>query len=350
MLGILVAAGIYYLNPDSALLADNNENSVSVSMNANSIADMVDSVSPAVVLINTVVETSMNYGSYGMFFGYQQPQTYTQEGTGSGFIISGDGYILTNEHVIANASSITVTVSDNGIETRYPGTLIGSNESLDLAVVKIEADYSLPYLALGDSDNLRVGDWVVAIGNPYGLDHSVTMGIISAKGRPISTGDRDYTDLLQTDAAINSGNSGGPLLNLKGEVIGINTATTTTGTGIGFAIPSSTVASVLDNLMAGENAYIGIYYQEMSEDLVNYLGLEENATGVYVASVVDNSPAEKAGLRKGDIITQINGNAVASTADFANTVAKSKIGDKLELTVLRSGDTKEITVTVGNKE
>ncbi len=347
---MLLAALVYYVNPDQALLADNNDNSVSVNMNVNNVADMVDSVSPAVVLINTVVETSYNsYGGYGMFFGYQQPQTYTQKGTGSGFIISGDGYILTNEHVIANASSITVTVSDNNNETQYQGTLIGSNESLDLAVIKIEADYSLPYLALGDSGNLRAGDWVVAIGNPYGLDHSVTMGIISAKGRPISTGDRDYTDLLQTDAAINSGNSGGPLLNLKGEVIGINTATATTGNGIGFAIPSSTVASVLDNLMAGENAYIGIYYQKMSKDLAAYLGMDENSTGIYVASVVEQSPAEKAGLQKGDIIVKVNDNAVSSTADFANTIAKSKIGETLKLTVLRNGGEHEIAVTVGNK-
>lgn len=353
VLGIIVATTIYYLSPIEPLVADSSDTNSSV-VGSSDIADIVDKTGSAVVLIETTLETVNNSDPlfndpfFQEFFGGSSPQTYMQEGMGSGFIISKDGYILTNEHVIAGATKINVVMSGDGKEQTYEATVMGSDESLDLAVLKIKAKGDLPYLELGDSDAVRVGDWVIAIGNPYGLDHSTTVGVISAKGRPVSVEGRDYIDLLQTDASINPGNSGGPLLNMQGQVIGINTAVNSTAQGIGFAIPSSTVLSVLDNLKSGKNPWVGVYIQPLTSELSSYLGIEQTA-GILVAEVVDNSPAQIAGIQKGDIIKKANDQEIASTSNFTNIVSRMEIGTKLNIEVLRSGQTKEITVVVDSK-
>ena len=225
------------------------------------IADMVAKASPAVVNIKVKVQSNSLPNNplfsdpffrefFGEFYYDRSPQYET--GIGTGFIITDDGYILTNQHVIENAASVTVQL--NGKKEEMPAQVVGQDRELDLAVLKISGN-NYPYLKLGDSDSMRVGEWVVAIGQPYGLDHTVTTGVISAKGRPITIEDRQYKNLIQTDAAINPGNSGGPLLNLKGEVIAINTAVNSSAQGIGFAIPTKTVSDVLQDLIAG-NAII----------------------------------------------------------------------------------------------
>jgi S1-C subfamily serine protease len=215
------------------------------------VADVVSQVSPAVVKISTTITTGsaddplFSDPFFREFFDLPTVPR-EEEGLGSGFIISSDGYILTNEHVIEGANKISVTVI--GFDKEIEARVVGSDYDLDLALLKIDAGGSLPFLTLGNSDQIRVGNWVIAIGNPYGLDHTVTTGVISAKGRPISVEDRQYENLLQTDASINPGNSGGPLLNLNGEVVGINTAISSEAQGIGFAIPTSTVQQVLEDL------------------------------------------------------------------------------------------------------
>ncbi|WP_078060427.1 trypsin-like peptidase domain-containing protein [Desulfotomaculum copahuensis] len=225
----------------------------------NAVADIASQAGPAVVKIDTVLVSNsannnpfFNDPFFQQFFGGLpfQVQPQVEHGIGSGFIISKDGYILTNDHVINGAQKITVTIQ--GQPKPLPAKVVGADYALDLAVLKVNAGQPLPTLTLGNSDNMRTGDWVVAIGNPYGLDHTVTVGVISAKGRPINIGNRDYKNLLQTDASINPGNSGGPLLNMDGQVIGINTAVAEQAQGIGFAIPTSTVQQVLNQLMKGE--------------------------------------------------------------------------------------------------
>lgn len=216
----------------------------------NNVADIVAQAGPAVVYI----EASGNAAfpdQYFRFYGFNLPQ-HTQKATGTGFIIQANGYILTNQHVIEGANQINVKVQNH--ESSYPAKVVGEDRNLDLAVLKIDAD-NLPILALGDSDLMRSGDPVIAIGNPLGLDHSVTTGVVSAKGRPITVGDRNYTNLIQTDAAINSGNSGGPLINMAGQAIAINTAVSTQGQGIGFAIPINTAKKKMDELISTGKYY-----------------------------------------------------------------------------------------------
>jgi S1-C subfamily serine protease len=222
-------------------------------MNSETVADIVSSAGPAVVKIDTVTTSSVqidpffNDPFFRQFFGgpFNKPQPREEHGLGTGFIISSDGYILTNDHVINGADKITVTVQ--GYKNPLQASVIGADYDLDLAVLKVQAK-NLPSLKLGDSNKIRVGNWVIAIGNPYGLDHTVTVGVISAKGRPVTVENRNYKNLLQTDASINPGNSGGPLLNLAGEVIGINTAVAQ-AQGIGFAIPSKTANDVIQQLI-----------------------------------------------------------------------------------------------------
>ncbi len=223
-------------------------------MNAETVADIVSSAGPAVVKIDTYTTRSVyvdpffNDPFFRQFFGspYGQTQKKEEHGLGSGFIISSNGNILTNAHVISGAGRITVTIQ--GYKNPFTASVIGEDYDLDLAVLKVQAK-NLPALKLGDSNKTRVGNWVIAIGNPYGLDHTVTVGVISAKGRPVTIGSRNYKNLLQTDASINPGNSGGPLINLSGEVIGINTAVAQ-AQGIGFAIPSKTASDVILNLVS----------------------------------------------------------------------------------------------------
>ena len=322
------------------------------------IPDIVAKAGPAVVRIDTTAESPassnpfFNDPFFRQFFGGQfsipsRPQV--TRGLGSGFIVSPDGYILTNEHVIDGADNIRVTVA--GYDNPYPATVVGSDKDLDLAVLKINAS-GLPTLSLGNSDAIRVGDWAIAIGNPYGLDHTVTVGVISAKGRPIQIEDRQYKNLLQTDASINPGNSGGPLLNLKGEVIGINTAVNAQAQGIGFAIPSSTVQSVFNDLISKgrvDHPYLGVYMQSVTQEAANYLGLSSQ-NGALVAGVVQGGPADKAGVQKGDVIVGYNGVAINSPNDLSDQVQNTPIGSQVELKIIRNGSERTLTAVIQAKK
>ncbi|CAN7696270.1 trypsin-like peptidase domain-containing protein [Paenibacillus sp. LjRoot153] len=277
-------------------------------------------------------------------------------GMGTGFIFEKTGYILTNEHVVDGADEIQITVE--GYEKPFKAKLLGNSYDLDLAVLKIEGEKDFPILPLGKADDVNVGDWVVAIGNPYGFDHTVTVGVLSAKERPISIpdekGTREYKHLLQTDASINPGNSGGPLLNLNGEVIGINTAVSSQAQGIGFAIPTSTISSVLDNLKNNVTIpkepvpYLGVGLQDIGQDWVSELKLP-NTDGALVGSVQRKSPAFTAGLRQYDVIVDLNGTKIKNSQELITKVQGTKVGDKVTLGIIRDGKRTEVPVTVGDK-
>ncbi len=229
--------------------------------------------------------------------------------------------------------------------------VVGSDKDLDLAVLKINDGSNLPYLKLGDSDQIRVGDWAIAIGNPYGLDHTVTVGVISAKGRPMTIEQRNYRNLLQTDASINPGNSGGPLLDLAGEVVGINTAVNEQAQGIGFAIPSSTVEGVLSDLMKGEHIshpWLGVEISDVTQDVASAYGYN-GTSGVVVRAVVSGGPADQAGLQEGDIITGWNGVSLADTNDLLQKVQQAGVGAKVELTIWRDKQSISVSVTLADQ-
>lgn len=332
---------------------------VSNPFGTNIIADTVAKTGPAVVKIETVkVQSGQSLDPYSndpffrQFFGNQVPmrtQPNIQQGMGSGFIISKDGYILTNEHVIHGANKIEVTIV--GRDKPVAAKVVGSDAQLDLAVLKINAGNNLTYLELGNSDNVRVGEWVIAIGNPYGLDHTVTTGVISAKGRPVIIENREYKNLLQTDASINPGNSGGPLLNLQGQVVGINTAVNAGAQGIGFAIPSNIVNSVVDTLISKgkiERAWMGVYLQSMTPELAGQFGLT-GSDGVIVAGVITDGPADRAGIQQGDVILEIDKQKVKDASDVTSIVEGAKVGRKLVLLVSRNGNNMYVPVTLGEK-
>ena len=283
------------------------------STNNNVISNMVKQVGPAVVKIETEAvekpQMSQQEQLFRQFFGGGAPNTQgeqTKQALGSGFIISKDGYILTNHHVIDGAQVIKVNIT--GVSKKYDAKVIGDDPELDLAVLKINADKDMPTVKLGNSNQIQVGDWAVAIGNPYGLDHTVTVGVISAKGRPLDIGQAKFKDLLQTDASINPGNSGGPLLNLQGEVIGINTAINAEAQGIGFAIPINTVQQVLDDLIHKgkvSRPWLGVSVQDMTPELAKYFNIDMK-NGAVVGYIASGSPAEKAGIQQGDIIMEMD--------------------------------------------
>lgn len=321
------------------------------------IADTVARIGPAVVYIETARQVEVrnpfdpffNDPFFGDLFRDHPRAQRRQTGLGSGFIINKDGYILTNEHVVANADEISVTVAD--IDKPFKARVVGSDYDLDLAVLKIDAGRDLPTLELGNSGTVRVGEWVIAIGNPYGLDHTVTVGVISATGRPITIQGRLYKNLIQTDAAINPGNSGGPLLNLKGQVVGINTAINAQAQGIGFAIPINTVKEVLDELINQGKVvrpWLGVYLQDLTPELAEYFGLNQ-AGGAVVSYVVSGSPAAKAGLQQGDVILEVNKEKVKSVDDLVERISKFKVGEKAVLLVRRGSGTVYVPVTIGEK-
>jgi serine protease Do len=281
------------------------------------------------------------------FFG---PRRYKQSGGGSGFLISKDGYILTNNHVVGDADKITVTLHGG---RKLPAKRIGSDPKSEVALIKIEGD-NYPYLELGDSSTLEIGQWVIAVGNPFGLTETVTVGIISATGRKLGIAEYEYGDLIQTDAAINPGNSGGPLLDLNGKVIGINTAILSNSggyMGIGFAVPINVAKAIAEQLMHNKKVvrgFLGIQFnpQEMDEKMAQSFGLKE-PYGVLVADVLKDSPAEKAGLKPGDIILEVDGKRVDDNMKFRNTIALMKPGTKVTLTIFRDGTEKKINVEIG---
>jgi Do/DeqQ family serine protease len=338
------------LNQSPASQSDADSGSPVLGVGPSTIADMVASAGPAVVRIDTTATTQVqnpffNDPFFQQFFGQNsQPQTETQQALGSGFLISVDGYLLTNEHVIDGAQTIEVTIM--GQSKPVAAQVVGSDKDLDLAVLKINDGSNLPYLKLGDSDKIRLGDWAIAIGNPYGLDHTVTVGVISAKGRSMTIESRSYRNLLQTDASINPGNSGGPLLDLAGDVIGINTAVNEQAQGIGFAIPSNTVNDVLGDLMKGEHIshpWLGVYIQDLTQDVATAYGYN-GTSGVVVRSVISGGPAAAAGLQEGDIITGWNGTPVADMDDLLLKVQQAGVGAKINLTIWR--DKQSVTASV----
>ncbi len=289
-------------------------------------------------------------GPFGEFFKRffkempQFPDHFNTQGAGSGVIISREGYILTNNHVVEGTKEVTVTLAD---KQEYKARIVGRDPKTDLAVLKIDAKTSLPIAAMGDSDNLQVGDWVVAIGNPFGLSNTVTAGIVSAKGRIIGAG--PYDDFIQTDASINPGNSGGPLFNLRGEVIGINTAINPMGQGIGFAIPINMVKPLVPQLVAtGEvtRGYLGVSIQSITPDLSKALHLKETK-GALVGDVVSGSAADKAGIRRGDVIVAFNNKTVDDAHNLPAMVAKTPVGKDATITILRDGVKQELPITVG---
>jgi serine protease Do len=282
------------------------------------------------------------------FFGGRIPRApQPRQGVGSGFIIDSDGTILTNYHVVGEAEKISVTLSDG---KRYDAKVIGKDQKTDIAVIKIDAGRELPAVSLGDSDRLEVGEWVVAIGNPFGLDHTVTSGIVSAKGRQIGAG--PYDNFIQTDASINPGNSGGPLINLRGEVVGINTAIfsqTGGNIGIGFAIPTNSVKDLLPQLKDKGRVvrgYLGTTVQKITPEIANSLGIKESG-GALVADVVSGSPAEKAGIKTGDVIIEFNRKEIKDSSDLPPVVARVEPGTTVQLKVLREGKQVSLPITVG---
>ncbi|MDO4540231.1 MAG: trypsin-like peptidase domain-containing protein [Syntrophomonadaceae bacterium] len=326
------------------------------------VSDIVEQAGPAVVTVEVEVPVSLfnyyfNDPFFEQFFGpnsrYQQPQEQQYStGSGTGFLISADGYILTNQHVVNGAENIYVIL--NGSGERVAATLVGQDYELDLAILNIEGS-GYPYLELGDSDASRVGDFVIAIGSPYSLDHTTTFGVISATGRPITVQDRSYSNLIQTDAAINPGNSGGPLLNMAGEVIAINTAVNSSAQGIGFAIPINTANEVLSELIATggiERAFIGVQMRDLStltDSGFAQLGISKDAAGALVISVVDEGPAQAAGMQTYDVITRVNGAAVADGGEVQDAVAACRVGDTIPVEVLRGGKTVELSITLQSR-
>jgi serine protease Do len=286
------------------------------------------------------------------FFRNNPPFEGKYQSLGSGVIIDRAGYILTNNHVVEDADRIVVRLSD---KTEYKGSkvqIVGTDPRTDLAVIKIEPEHELAVARLGDSDAVRVGDWAIAIGNPFGLDRTVTVGVISAKGRsgiPLSGG-ATQQDFMQTDASINPGNSGGPLINIQGEVIGINSAITTpTGfnVGIGFAIPINMARSIYPQLIESGRVvrgYLGVYLQELTPDLAEAMGVSE---GVLVKNVVPETPAERAGMEAGDIIVEYGGTPVSSMAQIQSLVAGTEVGSRVEIRVVRDERPRTLRVLIG---
>lgn len=291
------------------------------------------------------------FDQFERFFGEQgQGAPREQRSLGSGFVFSADGYIVTNNHVIEGADSIKVNLQvDKNGDRSYDAEVIGTDKETDLALLKIKADKPLPYLAFGDSNALKVGQWVMAIGNPFGLDHTFTAGIVSAKGRTIGAG--PYDNFIQTDASINPGNSGGPLINLDGQVIGINTAIVASGQGIGFAIPSNMARQVIEQLKeykSVKRGWLGVSIQNVDENSAKALGLEE-ASGALVSSVTVGDPAEKAGIKAGDVIVAVDGVSVADAGDLTRKIGDLLPGVKITLSVWREGKTVKIPLVLGER-
>jgi serine protease Do len=328
------------------------------------IATLVAKVRPSVVNITTVQEVKMPRGDFGMpgfedlfpFFRQQPPgmgprtrrgggdEVMKQQALGSGFLVDEQGHVVTNTHVIDDADTVKVRLAD---DREFRAKVVGKDERLDVAVLQLEnAPHDLPIAALGASDALRVGEYVVAIGNPFGLGNTVTMGIVSAKGRTIGAG--PYDDFIQTDASINPGNSGGPLFNLRGQVVGINTAINPQGKGIGFAIPIDAAKSILPQLIATghvSRGRLGVVIQGMDEDLAKALGMDR-PHGALVEDVESGSPAEKAGIKAGDVIVAVDGQDVPHSEDLPRAIAVHKPGTHVKLTVLHEKQKHDVDVAL----
>ena len=337
-----------------------NNNSLNGALDVqDAIRNVVDMNMPAVVNISTEMDAQISEQDryteefFRFFFGEQIPrERRSQKSLGSGFIVNEDGYVLSNYHVVKGASKITVVLY--GENEELPAKLIGYDEAYDLALLKIESKRKFPYVTLGESDSIEPGEFAIAIGNPYGLNNTVTFGIVSAKGRS-DVGANRYQRYIQTDVAINPGNSGGPLFNIHGQVIGINTliySTSGGNIGIGFATPINIANSVMNELKeTGKvtRGYLGIYLQDIDENLSRGLNMKPYS-GVFVSEVIANSPAEKAGLQDGDIIIEFDGDVMTNSGDLFNKVATTKIGKKVNVKYLRNGRERSTKVTIESRE
>jgi serine protease Do len=327
-----------------------------------SFADLSDKVKPAVVNIST--ETTVKipgspfrhffgpeadpFGDFSRkFFGDVPDREFKRQSLGSGFIIDKDGYIITNNHVVEGADEIKVKLAD---AREFKAKVVGKDPKTDLALIKISSVFkNLPTLSLGDSDKMRVGDWVLAIGNPFGLEHTVTQGIISATGRAIGSG--PYDNFLQTDAPINPGNSGGPLVNLKGEVIGINTAINPSGQGIGFAIPSSTAKKIISQIKdKGKvvRGWIGVSIQAVTPEMAQAFSLKDTS-GALVGDVMPGGPADAAGLNRGDVILAFNNNEVKKMSDLPRFVADTPVGKTVDMKIVRDKKEMNLKITIAEQ-
>ncbi|MDR1607706.1 MAG: DegQ family serine endoprotease [Deltaproteobacteria bacterium] len=332
-----------------------------------SVAPVVDKVKPAVVNIFTVKTFNSRRGPRGRFpnrntpqpgpnfpfppdifddfFGFPQapPQVFRERALGSGFIFDKEGYIITNNHVVEGADEIKVKLDD---KQEIAAEVVGRDPKTDLALIKLSKPGNYPFVKFGDSDNVRIGDWLVAIGNPFGLEHTVTTGILSARGRAIGAG--PYDDFLQTDASINPGNSGGPLLNLNGEVVGINTMIIAGGNGIGFAIPSKLARKIVDQLKSRgqvERGWIGVVIQPLTQEMLKNFGVED-ANGALVSDVVKDTPASRAGLKHGDIIVEFDGQPIKEFAELTSVVADTPVGKVVNVIVIRDKKRQTLKLTV----
>lgn len=329
-----------------------------------SFRDLAKKVTPAVVHISAESVVKVNPAFpfddpfFKQFFRDIPPMENKNTSFGSGFIIDKSGYIVTNNHVIRNSKKITVVLPDGKEFKDKDVEVVGADERTDIALLKIKSKADLPYLSFGESENIEVGDWVMAVGNPFGFDGTVTVGVISAKNRSnISLNNGPvYQDFIQTDASINPGNSGGPLVDLNGNVIGVNSAiASTTGgsVGIGFAIPSDMALMIVNQLKTDgkvARGYLGIYPQELSSDLKKKFDMKDDQTGILVAQVEKNTPAEKAGLKDGDIIVKFDGKKIDNVNKFRLTVAQTAAGKKVKIDILRDGKSKVIDAVIGKLE
>ncbi len=323
-------------------------------------AELAKEAKPGVVNIRTVKTIKGGGQVFRHFFGpkgnpfedffgpFNPPQRdYKQRSLGSGFIIDKEGYIVTNNHVVEGADKIRVSLYD---EKEYDAKIVGRDPKTDLALIKIDGARNLHPLPLGDSDKLEVGDWVLAIGSPFGLEQTVTAGIVSAKKRVIGAG--PYDNFIQTDASINPGNSGGPLLNLKGQVVGINTAIIASGQGIGFAIPINMAKSIVAQLKekgSVTRGWLGVAIQNLTPELSEYYGLKTRK-GVLVTQVFEGDPADKAGIKPNDIIIAVDGHPVSTGRELSSIIANTPVGSKTRITLMRNGKQKTVTVTVAKRE
>jgi len=359
--GVSISSAIDQYQAGGRMAAVANAQAPAVSQGLPDFATLAKRVGPSVVNVSTtqVRKAAADVPSpfdgddpmsqfWQRFFGGRIPRgSQRQMGLGSGFIIDRNGTILTNYHVVDGAQKISVTLSDG---KSYDAKVIGKDQKTDIAVIKIDAGEDLPAVTLGDSDRLDVGEWVMAIGNPFGLDHTVTSGIVSAKGRQIGAG--PYDNFIQTDASINPGNSGGPLINLRGEVVGITTAIYSQSggnIGIGFAIPTNSIKEVLPQLKDKGRVvrgYLGTTVQKITPEIADSLGVKQQR-GALVADVVRGSPAERAGIKTGDIITEFNSKEVKDSTELPGLVARVAPGTGTSIKVLRDGKEMTLAITVG---
>jgi serine protease Do len=362
ILALLIFSGAALGNPFWTTLEEGKRKQP-VSITNETFSKLAEKLKPAVVNISTTMVLKEGpfmegrpspFGErdpfrefWEKFFGGEIPRERETKSLGSGFIINKEGYIVTNNHVVENAKEIIVTLQN---EKDYRAKVVGLDKKTDLALIKIEAEGDLPAAPLGDSNKLGVGEWVMAIGNPFGLAETVTAGIVSAKGRVIGAG--PYDDFIQTDASINPGNSGGPLFNFWGEVVGINTAIMATGQGIGFAIPINLAKEILPALKEKgrvTRGWLGVRIQAVTSQLAESFGLKEKK-GALVSQVFKGGPAEKTGIKQGDVIIEFDGKEITNFNDLPRIVASTPVGRTVTITVLRNGKTLPLQVTVAEME